>query len=187
MAPSSSKQAQRRRHNALQRYARERQRNVLASPGPQTFVLVLDHLKAGFNVAKIFRSAEAFGASEVHLINVAPFDPAPAKGAFRKVPARFHEDFQTCFAELTARGYVFFALDASCARHSPTTPLPRKSAFILGNEGLGLCFSRADYPAVQCLAIPLAGHTESLNVSVAASIIMYEYNRQYPLTLGSDT
>ncbi|MFO7593918.1 MAG: TrmH family RNA methyltransferase, partial [Pseudomonadota bacterium] len=81
------------RRNALKRYEKHRRRNLLAKPGEQPFVVVLDHLKAGFNVPKIFRSAEAFGAHEVHLIGIGPFDPAPAKGAFKKVPARFHEDF----------------------------------------------------------------------------------------------
>ena len=160
--------------NAMQRYAKERQRNVLATPGPQAFVLVLDHLKAGFNVAKIFRSAQAFGACEVHLINVEPFDPAPAKGAFRKVPARFHDSFQACFDELTGRGYQLYAMDGQCGQAAHEFALPQKSAFILGNEGLGLSFTPTEYPAVNCLAIPLIGNIESLNVSVAASIIMYE-------------
>ncbi|MDH4007534.1 MAG: hypothetical protein OEU35_05690, partial [Desulfuromonadales bacterium] len=62
------------------RYNKERQRNILARPGAHQFVLVLDQLKAGFNVGKIFRSAEAFGAGAVHLVNIGPFDPAPAKG-----------------------------------------------------------------------------------------------------------
>lgn len=47
----------------LTRYRKERQKNVLAKPGPHEIALVLDQLKAGFNVPKIFRSAEAFGAS----------------------------------------------------------------------------------------------------------------------------
>ena len=169
----------------MQRYAKERQRNVLSTPGAQDFILILDHLKAGFNVPKIFRSAEAFGAREVHLINIAPFDPAPAKGSFRKVPARFHDSFQACFDALSAQGYRFFAMDGKCRQHSSDIALPQKSAFILGNEELGLRFTAEDYPEVNCLAIPLLGNTESLNVSVAASIIMYEYNRQYPFAVDA--
>jgi len=186
MTSRSSKLSHRQRlHNSMQRYAKERQRNVLASPGSQAFILILDHLKAGFNVPKIFRSAEAFGAHEVHLVSVEPFDPAPAKGSFRKVPARFHDTFQACFDELTQRGYRLFAMDSQCEQPCHTIALPIKSAFILGNEGLGLCFKPTDYPEVSCLSIPLVGKMESLNVSVAASIIMYEYNRQYPI--GADT
>ena len=168
-------------HNAMLRYEKERRRNLLATPGEQDFILILDNLKAGFNVPKIFRSAEAFGAREIHLINIEAFDPAPAKGSFRKVPARFHDNFQACYAELSARDYQFFALDGKCEQVSSEAELPQKSAFILGNEELGLCFSPTDYPDVNCLSIPLIGNMESLNVSIAASIVMYEYNRQHPI------
>ncbi|MGD8483923.1 MAG: TrmH family RNA methyltransferase [Thioalkalispiraceae bacterium] len=167
------------RERALQRYHKEKQRNLLAQPGCKSFIIVLDHLKGGFNVPKIFRSAEAFGCHEVHLVNVEPFDPAPAKGTFRKVPTRYHANFEDCYAQLEARGYRLFALQASCSNNLATTALPEKSAFILGNEGLGHSFNRENYPAIDCLSIPHFGVTESLNVSVAASIVMYEYTRQY--------
>ena len=85
------------RRQMLLRYEKERKRNVMAQPGEHEFVLILDQLKAGFNVGKIFRSAEAFGATAVHLVNIGPFDPAPAKGSFRKVPAVFHETFADCY------------------------------------------------------------------------------------------
>ncbi len=167
------------RRNALKRYEKDRLRNRLARPGPHDFVLVLDHLKAGFNIPKIFRSAEAFGAHAIHLIGSEPFDPAPAKGAFRKVPARFHDHFRDSHAELREAGYTLFRLEAGCADSLYTTELPQRAAFILGNEGLGITFEPARYPDVRCLGIPLFGQTESLNVSIAASIVMYEYVRQW--------
>lgn len=167
------------RERALQRYLKEKQRNILAKPGCHQFIVVLDHLKGGFNVPKIFRSAEAFGCHEVHLINVEPFDPAPAKGTFRKVPARFHDNFNSCYQQLLERGYTLFALEAGCKNNLSATVLPEKSAFVLGNEGLGLSFDKRKYPEVDCLSIPHAGVTESLNVSVAGSIVMYEYLRQF--------
>ena len=107
-----SKKRQKRHKDALLRYQKERYKNRLAQPGIHNFVLVLDHLKAGFNVPKIFRSAESFGAHEIHLINVAPFDPAPAKGAFRKVPAYFHDSFDDGYKQLQQQGYTLFTLDA---------------------------------------------------------------------------
>lgn len=173
-----SKKRHNRRKNALLRFQKEKWRNQAANPGVHDFILVLDHLKAGFNIPKIFRSAEAFGAREIHLINVAAFDPAPAKGAFRKVPAHFHDSFQTCHAQLRQQGYSLFMLQANCETRLPQATLPLKSAFILGNEGLGHSFNPRHYPDIQCLAIPQFGTMESLNVSIAASIVMYEYIRQ---------
>jgi tRNA G18 (ribose-2'-O)-methylase SpoU len=166
------------RRQQLLRYNKERQRNLLARPGEHEFVLVLDQLKAGFNVAKIFRSAEAFGAEAVHLVNIAPFDPAPAKGSFRKVPAVFHETFAGCHAALAAEGYAFFLLDPGGASSLCTTQLPRKSAFVLGHEEFGFSFAVEDYADLQWLTIPQFGSVQSLNVSIAASVVMYEYVRQ---------
>jgi len=162
----------------LLRYNKERQRNLLASPGAHQFVLVLDQLKPGFNVGKIFRSAEAFGAGAVHLVNIGPFDPAPAKGSFRKVPAIFHENFADCHADLSGQGYRFFLLDPEGDASLCATELPLKSAFVLGHEEFGCSFVPQDYPEMQRLTIPQFGSVQSLNVSIAASLVMYEYVRQ---------
>jgi len=175
-----SKNRRQRRKNAVLRYQKEKWRNQTASPGVHDFILVLDHLKPGFNIPKIFRSAEAFGAREVHLINIAPFEPAPAKGAFRKVPARYHDTFRDCHESLRQQGYTLFTLEAGCNTMLHQTTLPQKSAFILGNEGLGISFNPLDFPNIHCLSIPQFGSMESLNVSIAASIVMYEYIRQQP-------
>lgn len=166
------------RRQVLLSYNKERQRNLLAEPGAQPFVLVLDQLKAGFNVAKIFRSAEAFGASAVHLVNIGPFDPAPAKGSFRKVPARFHATFADCHAVLAAEGYTLFLLEPNGAALLGELVFPCNSAFVLGHEEFGFSFDRQDYPDLRSLAIPQTGSVQSLNVSVAASVVMYEYARQ---------
>lgn len=183
--PSSLTRSQRRAARAArqkqieQRYRKDRQRNVLARPGPHEFVFVLDNLKAGFNVPKIFRSAQAFGGAAIHLVNIGIFDPAPAKGAFRKVPARFHERFDQAWQALDEAGYTCLALTADGEESLPDVTLPRRSAFIVGNEELGISFDPADFPGMRTLRIPLCGEMESLNASVAASIAMYEYVRQH--------
>lgn len=173
-----SNKREERYRTAMRRYQKDRQRNVLAKPGEHEFILVLDNLQAGFNVPKIFRSAEAFGAHEIHLINIGPFDPAPAKGAFRKVPAKFYDSVEECFAQLKERGYTLFTLEADKGKTLYEAKLPKKSAFILGNEDSGISFDYAHYPEIECLSIPHFGVTESLNVSIAASIVMYEYISQ---------
>jgi len=166
------------RNQAILRYKKQRQRNLLASPGPHRFALVLDHLKAGFNVPKIFRSAEAFGAREVHLINIGMFDPAPGKGSFKKVPARFYAAFEQSYAELKSRGYTLFILEAGSGESLFKAALPEKCAFVLGHEERGISFDPDTYPDIRRLTIPQFGQVESLNVSIAASIVMYEFVRQ---------
>lgn len=167
------------RNQAILRYKKQRQRNQLATPGPHSFVLVLDHLKAGFNVPKIFRSAEAFGAREIHLIDIGMFDPAPGKGSFKKVPARFYDHFEQSHDALRERGYTLFILEAGSGESLLRAALPEKCAFVLGHEERGISFDPDDYPDIRRLSIPQFGQVESLNVSIAASIVMYEFVRQH--------
>jgi tRNA G18 (ribose-2'-O)-methylase SpoU len=176
----SKREKREARDQAMQRYNKQRQRNLLAKPGINDFIIVLDHMKAGFNVAKIFRSAEAFGAREVHLIDIGPFDPAPGKGSFKKVPARFFDSFEQSYQELTSQDYKILMLRGGCECLSTEVALHKKTAFVLGHEEWGHSFEQEDYADVECLAIPQYGQVESLNVAVAASIVMYEYIRQHP-------
>lgn len=171
--------SRKRFRSAEDRYRKELQRNLLATPGYHSFVLVLDGLKTGFNVAKILRSAEVFGAHQVHLVNIGVFDPAPAKGALRKVPVRLFESFAESHAELKTAGYRSFLLGPAANENLGAVPLPEKTAFILGHEEFGPSVVGSDYPDLQSLSISQFGQTESLNVSVAAGIVMYEYARQW--------
>ena len=161
------------------RFRRHRNKNSLASPGIHDCILVLDQLKPSFNVGKIFRSAESFGCREIHLINIEFFDPSPAMGAFKWVPARFHKRFMTCYATLVEQGYTPFILEPGRGEPIMDMDLPRKSAFVFGHEEFGISFEPDLFPEVRRLTIPQFGKSQSLNVSVAASIVLYEYARQH--------
>lgn len=167
------------RNQAMARYRKQRQRNCLAGKGVFDFILVLDNLKAGFNVPKIFRSAEAMGAAAIHLINIGPFDPAPAKGAFKTVPARFFDEFGQSYAALIEQGYSVYTLEPGDQPPIYDVELEKKSAFVVGHEEMGISFNLDEYPDIRRLSIPQFGAVQSLNVSVAASIMMYEYVRQH--------
>lgn len=165
--------------NALWRYERQRRANLRASPGPLPVAVVLERLRPDFNVPKIFRSAQAFGAHAVHLVDIGPFDPAPGKGAFKHVPARFHADFPACRRELLADGFGLVALDPYAETQLPDAGLPARCAFILGHESDGLSESVLGDPHVTRVAIPRLGSIDSLNVAVAASIALYEFARRW--------
>ena len=169
---------QKERQSAIRRFRKQKRLNSMAISGRHDFVVVLDHLKPAFNIGKIFRSADAFDAAEVHLVATPFFDPAPAKGSFKWVPAKFHDTFKACYEELIERSYTLYMLDPAEGVDLPGVRMPLKSAFIFGNEEQGHRFDRADYPALKMLKIPQFGRVESLNVSIAASIVMYEYVRQ---------
>lgn len=159
-------------------FLRQVYQNREAKPGCHEFALILDHLKPTFNMGKIFRSAQVFGAAEVHVIGTRHFDPGPGKGALKYVPARFHSEGEPCFSGLIERGYTIFAFEMSGAEVLGQVELPQRSAFLFGNEGLGI---RSELEGMPCrrLRIPQYGVMESLNVSIAASIAMFEYVRQH--------
>ena len=169
---------QKERQSAIRRFRKQKRLNSMAIPGRHEFIVVLDHLKPAFNIGKIFRSADAFDAAEVHLIATPFFDPAPAKGSFKWVPAKFHDIFRSCYEELIQRNYTLFMMDPTEGEDLPDVAMPAKSAFIFGNEELGHRFNKDDYPEIKSLKIPQFGRVQSLNVSIAASIVMYEYVKQ---------
>jgi tRNA G18 (ribose-2'-O)-methylase SpoU len=171
----------RQRLEAQHRFRRQRNANRLAAPGCHDFALVLDSLKPHFNIGKIFRSADAFGAREIHLVGIDFFDPAPAMGSFKYVPARFHATFADAYQSLRQEDYRLYTLEPAHGRPLHTVALPRRSAFIFGHEEQGLSFAPGDFPGLTALRIPQFGQVQSLNVSIAAAVVMWEYLRQQGL------
>ena len=172
------KDRQKARDVAAKRYEKHRRHNlVYAKPGPHEFIVVLDNLKPSFNIGKIFRTADAFGAHEIHLVGTDYFDTNSAMGSFKWVPARFQPDFATSYNDLTERGYTLFMLEPEEGNYLHLAKMPAKSAFVFGHEEFGFSFDRKDYPGIKTLSIKQLGKVQSLNVSVAASIVMYEYFR----------
>lgn len=158
----------------------ERQRllnKLMAKPGPFPYVIVLDHLKVDFNIGKIIRSAEAFGAHAVDVVGTSFFDPHPGKGCMKRVPWTMVQTFHESYQKWNSQGYTFFAFDSEAPDAISDVIFPDKSAFILGHEGFGFTFNKDLYPQIKFIKIPQFGMVESLNVSVAASIVMYEFTR----------
>ena len=168
-------------------FERARRRNLVnARPGVHDCILVLDGLKPDFNIGKIFRSADAFAAREIHLIGIRAFDPKPAKGSVRWVPFQVHDDFPSCYHTLTQAGYSFTVLEPGGSSLLGSCALAKKTAFVLGHEQFGISFDWTAYPDIAGLSIPQWGHVQSLNVSIAASIVLYEYTRQHGRPLAEE-
>lgn len=158
----------------------ERQRllnKMMSKPGPFPYVIILDHLKVDFNIGKIIRSAEAFGAQAVDVVGTSFFDPMPAKGCMKRVPWTMRKTFHESYEKWREEGFTFYAFDSEAPHSIHEVNFPDKSAFILGHEGFGFTFKKELYPSINFIKIPQLGLVESLNVSVAASVVMYEFAR----------
>ncbi len=146
--------------------------------GPYPLILVLDGLKASFNVGKIVRSANALGCREVFLVGISEWDPVLARGALEETRTRSFAAMPEALEALKSEGYTVYALHPRGEAVVGATSFPEKTAFLVGHEGFGLSIELAAYPEIIPIRVPQVGVIESLNVAVAASIAAYDYLRE---------
>ena len=151
---------------------------VRSKPGKHNLTLVLDNLKRGFNIGKIFRSADVFSIHQVHVVGTKEFNPYPAKGALRRVPLKFFSTLNESISELKSSGHEIFVFDTHTDDYLDSAEISSKAAFVFGNEEFGPKLEGVDSSDYRKIKIRHFGVTESLNVSVAASIACYEFSRR---------
>ncbi len=135
------------------------------------------------NLGTIIRTASAAGAAGVILLGdcADPYDPAAVKasmGALFTVPvAQASADGFWLWAR--SHGVRVVATAGRAATSCWEAELPLPLAFLLGSEGTGLPDSLLDQAADR-VRIPMTGTAESLNLAVAAGIVLYEARRRSP-------
>lgn len=191
-------------HGARGHYARgesrtERRKERMADVLRQRqddLTLVLSNIHDPHNVSAIYRSCDAFGVSRVHLhYTNTPFPELGRKSsasARKWVETIRHRDSEDLFAALAAGGFQILATTFTPeARPLRTWDFLRPTAIILGNEHDGVQEELVRGSDGQ-LHIPMHGMIQSLNVSVAAAVILAEAARQreengfYARTPGAD-
>jgi tRNA (guanosine-2'-O-)-methyltransferase len=163
----------------LQRRFR-RLRAVLERRQPDLTVL-LENVHKPHNFAAVLRSADAAGLLEAHAV-VADGELrtslVSAAGSHKWVATRFHPEISAAAAALRERGFRLLAAHPVAAaldyRHVDFT---RPTAVLFGQEKDGLTPQALDL-ADGALAIPMVGFVASLNVSVAAAVVLFEAQRQ---------
>lgn len=155
----------------------------LAAPeGEAPLIVVLDGVEDPQNVGAILRSVHAAGASGVvrQSRRAAPLDGAASKasaGAVHHVPVADVVNIARALEDLKALGVWTVGLDADAKLQYDEVDLTLPTAIVVGAEGSGLrrlVRARCD----QLAAIPMRGRLGSLNVSVAAAILLFEAVRQ---------
>ena len=160
---------------------KKRIQEVLSRRQPD-LTLVMDNIHDPHNVSAVMRSCDAFGVGAVHLYYTLEDFPRPGRkssaSARKWVELHRHSQAEEMIGELHARSMTVLGAKSS-PRSKPvhTLDLTRPTAVILGNEHRGLS-PELDELVDGEVYIPMQGMVESLNVSVAAAILLYEAWRQ---------
>ena len=134
------------------------------------------------NVGALLRAAEAAGATGAYFTEHSA-DPMSWKALRGSMGSAFRVPHVTglraadALARLAARGVTAIAAVSSHGDRYDSADLTRPVAFLLGNEGAGLP-AEVEARADRRVAIPMAPPVESLNVAVAAGILLFEAARQ---------
>lgn len=149
-------------------------------------VLILNDIRSVENVGSIFRTADAAGVSKIYLSGYTPtpLDRFGRKrrdfakvslGAEETIPWKQAEDVLTTIQTLKKENFFIVAVEQDNRAISYTAVSKQeKIAFIFGNEVGGL--SRDILKQCDVIAeIPMYGKKESLNVAVAAGVVLFQY------------
>lgn len=151
-------------------------------------IVVLDNVRSMHNVGSIFRTADAFLLEAVYLCGYTPHPPhrdiqKTALGATETVSWKSYETVQEAIQELQKNNYRLIAAEqttGSTSLHLLPIEIEKgeKLAIIFGNEVEGVQQEVIDKCNL-CVEIPQFGTKHSLNVSVAAGIVIWKLVEQY--------
>lgn len=144
--------------------------------------VVMENIHDPHNVSAMLRSCDAVGVLRVHLVYTQETFPdigEKSSASARKWVERVkHRSVEECYAQLRSDGCAIYAtrLDAN-ARPLYDLDLAKPSAFVFGNEHRGVSEEAASQ-ADATVMIPMLGMIQSLNVSVACAVTLFEAARQ---------
>jgi tRNA (guanosine-2'-O-)-methyltransferase len=143
---------------------------------------VLENIHDPHNVSAIFRTCEAVGVQNVCLVyNVEKYPKIGKKSsasAFKWVEREKYKSVSECYNKLHDEGFLICASAISeDSKKLYELNLTKKVAIVFGNEHRGVSEEAAKL-ADEKFVIPMYGMVQSLNVSVAAAVVLYEALRQ---------
>ena len=149
-------------------------------------VIVLDNIRSQHNTGSVFRTADAFRVDKIYLCGITATPPnreiqKSALGATDSVKWEYFESTLEAINLLKDEGFTIIAAEQATGSIRPeelNMEQDKKYALILGNEVMGVdneVMKKCDI----CIEIPQFGTKHSLNVSVSAGILMWEFFKKY--------
>lgn len=145
-------------------------------------VVVLDEVRSLHNIGAVFRTSDAFLVNRIYLCGITAIPPHPemhktALGAEYTVDWKYMKRTQDAVQELHKEGYTILAIEqckGSTLLDNLSLEKNKKYAIIMGNEVKGVQQEVVDL-CDGCIEIPQYGTKHSLNVSVTAGIVLWEF------------
>ena len=152
----------------------------------QPIAVVLDHVRSLHNVGSVFRTSDAFCIEEVLLCGITAQPPHPeihktALGAEESVSWRYFKETDEAVEYLRKQGYTLLAVEqceGSTLLQNFCKEEGKRYAVVLGNEVKGVQQHIVD-KCDGCIEIPQWGTKHSLNVSVAAGIVLWHLSDKH--------
>jgi TrmH family RNA methyltransferase len=153
--------------------------------GAASFVVVLDRISDPGNLGTIIRSSEAAGV-DVVVLTAGSADAYSPKVVRSSAGAVFHVPVVTAtFDDVAANGLTLVGTSSHVFSGRTVVPSTRadltgRIALVMGNEAAGLPdeWNDSDGPIHRWVTIPHRGRSESLNVAMAATVLLFEAARQ---------
>lgn len=148
-------------------------------------IVVLDHVRSLNNVGSVFRTSDAFRVEAIYLCGITACPPhaeihKTALGAEETVDWKYFNDTLEAVENLRQMGYTICAIEqaeGSVMLDKLLLDKTKKYAVILGNEVKGVQQTVVD-KCDMCIEIPQYGTKHSLNVSVTAGIVIWDFFKQ---------
>lgn len=145
-------------------------------------IVILDNVRSLNNVGSVFRTSDAFLVKAVYLCGITATPPHPeihktALGAEDSVEWHYFEDTNAAVDKLHEEGYIVYAIEQvenSIILSDLQLNKDYKYAVVLGNEVKGVQQNIVD-KCDQSIEIPQFGTKHSLNVSVTAGLVIWDF------------
>ena len=145
-------------------------------------IIILDNVRSLHNVGSVFRSSDAFRVESIYLCGITATPPQAeihktALGAEDTVDWKYYEKTQDAVIELKEEGVEVLAIEqveGSIMLQNFVPQLNKKYAIVFGNEVKGVQQEVVDM-CDNCIEIPQFGTKHSLNVSVTAGILIWDF------------